>query len=50
MFNLFLKRPVLSIVLSLVIVFMGALAINTMPTSQFPDVAPPQVVIRASYP
>jgi HAE1 family hydrophobic/amphiphilic exporter-1 len=50
MFNLFLKRPVLSIVLSLVIVFMGVLAINTLPTSQFPDVAPPQVVIRASYP
>jgi len=29
---------------------MGILAINTLPVSQFPDVAPPQVVVRASYP
>lgn len=29
---------------------MGILAINTLPISQFPDVAPPQVVVRASYP
>jgi hydrophobic/amphiphilic exporter-1 (mainly G- bacteria), HAE1 family len=29
---------------------MGFLAINTLPVSQFPDVAPPQVVVRASYP
>ncbi len=50
MFNIFIKRPVLAIVLSLVIVFMGVLAINTLPTSQFPNVAPPQVVVRASYP
>lgn len=50
MFSRFLKRPVLAIVLSLVIVFMGVLAMNTLPTSQFPDVAPPQVVVRCSYP
>jgi len=50
MFRLFLHRPVLAIVNSLVIVFMGILAINTLPVSQFPDVAPPQVVVRASYP
>ena len=50
MFRLFLHRPILSIVVSLMIVFMGILAINTLPVSQFPDVAPPQVVVRASYP
>lgn len=50
MFTVFLHRPVLAIVTSLVIVFMGVLAINTLPVSQFPDVAPPQVVVRASYP
>ncbi len=50
MFTKFLHRPVLAIVTSLIIIFMGILAINTLPVSQFPDVAPPQVVVRASYP
>lgn len=50
MFNIFLKRPVLAIVLSLVIIFMGVLAINTLPTSQFPSIAPPVVMVSASYP
>ncbi len=50
MFNEFIKRPVLAIVLSVVIIFMGVLAINTLPTSQFPEIAPPVVMVSASYP
>src|SRR6478752_3088434 len=50
MFNVFLKRPVLAIVFSLVIIFMGIMAINTLPTSQFPSIAPPMVMVSASYP
>ncbi|MBX7094728.1 MAG: efflux RND transporter permease subunit [Flavobacteriales bacterium] len=50
MFNKFLKRPVLAIVLSLVIIFMGVLSIYTLPTSQFPEIAPPMVMVSASYP
>src|ERR1041384_8348097 len=50
MFNIFLKRPVLAIVFSLVIIFMGVLAINTLPTSQVPEIAPPVVMVSASYP
>lgn len=50
MFNRFIKRPVLAIVLSLVIIFMGVLAIKTLPTSQFPSIAPPMVMVSASYP
>ncbi|MDJ1486134.1 efflux RND transporter permease subunit [Cytophagaceae bacterium YF14B1] len=50
MFNLFLKRPVFAIVLSLVIIFMGVLAVKTLPTSQFPEIAPPVVMVSASYP
>ncbi len=50
MFSKFIKRPVLSIVLSLVIVFMGILAIKTLPTSQFPSIAPPMVMVTASFP
>ncbi len=50
MFNKFIQRPVLAIVISLVILFLGGLAIKTLPTSQFPEVAPPVVMVSASYP
>lgn len=50
MFSKFIHRPVLAIVTSLVILFLGVLAINTLPTSQFPEVAPPVVMVSASYP
>lgn len=50
MFNKFMKRPVLAIILSLVIMFMGVLAIKTLPISQFPSIAPPMVVVNVDYP
>ncbi len=50
MFSKFIQRPVLAIVISLVILFIGGLAIETLPTSQFPEVAPPVVMVSASYP
>lgn len=50
MFQIFIHRPVLAIVISLAIVFVGTLAIKTLPKSQFPEIAPPMVVVYASYP
>ena len=50
MFNKFIQRPVLAIAISLAIIFLGMLAINTMPVSQFPDIAPPRVNIFIAYP
>lgn len=50
MFNIFMKRPVFAIVISLFIIFMGILAINTLPTSQFPSIAPPRVMVSVAYP
>jgi hydrophobic/amphiphilic exporter-1 (mainly G- bacteria), HAE1 family len=50
MFAKFLHRPALAIVISVLILFLGALAINTLPISQFPSVAPPSVVVSVSYP
>lgn len=50
MFNKFIQRPVLAIVLSVVIIFMGILAIETLPVSQFPSIAPPMVVVSVAYP
>ena len=50
MFTKFLHRPALAIVISLLILFMGGLAILTLPISQFPSVAPPSVRVSVSYP
>src|SRR4029078_5424476 len=50
MFNKFIHRPVLSIVISLIIVFMGALAMSKLPVTQFPSISPPKVNITAEYP
>ena len=44
MFAKILNRPALAIVISVIIVFLGALAIKTLPMSQFPSVAPPSVI------
>jgi hydrophobic/amphiphilic exporter-1 (mainly G- bacteria), HAE1 family len=50
MLNIFLKRPVLSIVLSLLLTFTGFLSIKSLPVEQFPDIAPPRVLIFLAYP
>jgi len=50
MFSNFIHRPVLAIVLSVLIVFMGMLAIKQLPTAQFPEIAPTTVNIFIAYP
>lgn len=50
MFARILHRPALSIVISLIILFLGGLAIVTLPISQFPSVAPPSVIVSVSFP
>jgi len=50
MFNRFIQRPVLSIVISLIIVFLGVLAIVGLPVTQFPSISPPKVTVVADYP
>ncbi|MBN3520416.1 efflux RND transporter permease subunit [Algoriphagus lutimaris] len=50
MFTKFIKRPVLAIVISIIIVFVGSLAMKQMPISQFPEIAPTTVSIFIAYP
>jgi HAE1 family hydrophobic/amphiphilic exporter-1 len=50
MFEKFIRRPVLAIVLSVIVVFLGLLAINERPISQFPEIAPPRVIVTIDYP
>lgn len=46
----FIKRPILSIVISVILMILGALAYFSLPISQYPEVAPPTVVVTATYP
>lgn len=50
MFNKFIQRPVLSIVISLMIVLLGTLALVQLPVTLFPSISPPKVNVNASYP
>lgn len=50
MFNKFIQRPVLSIVISLMIVLLGVLALVQLPVTLFPSISPPKVNVTASYP
>ncbi|QES89067.1 efflux RND transporter permease subunit [Rhizosphaericola mali] len=49
MTSLFIKRPVLSLVISLIILLVGLLALNKLPVTQFPDIVPPSVTVTAKY-
>ncbi len=46
----FIERPVLASVISIVIVIAGLIGLATLPVEQYPDIAPPTVMVRASYP
>ncbi|MBX2951672.1 MAG: efflux RND transporter permease subunit [Leadbetterella sp.] len=50
MFSKIIHRPVLSIVLSVLIVFVGMLAIKQLPISQFPQIAPTTISVTLAYP
>ena len=46
----FIDRPKFAFVISIVITIVGAIAIYFIPVSEYPDIAPPQVVVNAQYP
>lgn len=50
MLKIFIDRPVLSTVISIIIVILGVLGLSQLPITQYPDIAPPTVTVSASYP
>jgi HAE1 family hydrophobic/amphiphilic exporter-1 len=50
MFQKFIQRPVLSTVISILLVIVGVLGLTRLPLQQFPDIAPPAVLVTAVYP
>jgi HAE1 family hydrophobic/amphiphilic exporter-1 len=50
MSNFFIRRPIVAIVISILMVIVGAITIVGLPVAQFPDIAPPEIRVFAMYP
>ncbi|MGO4913541.1 efflux RND transporter permease subunit [Leeuwenhoekiella sp. W20_SRS_FM14] len=50
MLQKFIERPVLSTVISIIIVILGVLGLSSLPITQYPDIAPPTIQVSATYP
>ena len=47
--NIFIKRPVMAISISILILAIGLISLFTLPVEQYPDIAPPTVHVSATY-
>jgi HAE1 family hydrophobic/amphiphilic exporter-1 len=50
MSEFFIRRPIVAIVISVLMVIIGAITMLTLPIAQFPDIAPPEIRLQALYP
>jgi hydrophobic/amphiphilic exporter-1 (mainly G- bacteria), HAE1 family len=50
MLKIFIERPVLATVISILLVLLGLLSLMNLPVTQFPDIAPPSIQVQAVYP
>ncbi len=49
MFDIFIRRPILSTVISILITLLGLLSLANLPVTQFPEIVPPSVTVTAKY-
>src|SRR3984885_8668405 len=49
MAKFFIRRPIVAIVIAIVTVILGVVSMLTLPTAQFPDIAPPEINVTANY-
>jgi len=50
MSKFFINRPIVAMVISIIMVIVGVVAMLSLPTSQFPNIVPPEVLVQATYP
>src|SRR3954471_11944011 len=50
MASFFIRRPIVAMVIAILMVLMGIVAMRRLPTAQFPNIAPPEVQVKATYP
>src|SRR3954471_5827272 len=48
--HFFIERPIFAAVISIIVVILGIIAYPTLPVAQYPNIAPPTVIVTASYP
>jgi len=46
----FIRRPIVAIVIAIITVIVGLVSMLTLPTSQYPDIVPPEILVQATYP
>src|SRR5438067_13896317 len=49
MSNFFIRRPIVAMVISILMVIIGVIAMLRLPTAQFPNIAPPEIQVKATY-
>ena len=50
MSKFFIRRPIVAIVIAILTIIVGTVTLFTLPTSQFPDIVPPEILVTATYP
>jgi hydrophobic/amphiphilic exporter-1 (mainly G- bacteria), HAE1 family len=50
MSRFFIRRPIVAIVIAILTVIVGVVAMLSLPTSQYPDIVPPEIMVQATYP
>jgi HAE1 family hydrophobic/amphiphilic exporter-1 len=50
MSKFFIRRPIVAIVIAILTVVIGVVSMLTLPTSQFPNIVPPEILVTATYP
>jgi len=49
MASFFIRRPIVAMVIAILMVLMGIVAMRRLPTAQFPNIAPPEIQVKATY-
>ena len=50
MSKFFIRRPIVAMVISIVMVIVGVVSMLSLPTSQFPNIVPPEILVQATFP
>jgi multidrug efflux pump subunit AcrB len=50
MSKFFIRRPIVAMVISIVMVIVGVVSMVSLPTAQFPNIVPPEILVQATYP
>ena len=50
MSKFFIRRPIVAIVIAILTVIVGIVAMLSLPTAQYPDIVPPEIMVQVTYP